>query len=33
VPGQRPEVEAEIVWAKFKSLAGGARIASEVLWA
>jgi len=33
VPGQRPEVEAEIVWAKFKSLAEGARIASEVLWA
>jgi 5-methyltetrahydropteroyltriglutamate--homocysteine methyltransferase len=33
VPGQRPEIEAEIVWAKFKSLAEGARIASEVLWA
>jgi 5-methyltetrahydropteroyltriglutamate--homocysteine methyltransferase len=32
VPGQRPEIEAEIVWAKFKSLAEGARIASEVLW-
>jgi 5-methyltetrahydropteroyltriglutamate--homocysteine methyltransferase len=33
VPGQRPEVEAEIVWAKFKSLAEGARIASAALWA
>ncbi len=33
VPGQRPEIEAEIVWAKFKSLAEGARIASEALWA
>ena len=33
VPGQRPEIEAEIVWAKFKSLAEGARLASEVLWA
>jgi 5-methyltetrahydropteroyltriglutamate--homocysteine methyltransferase len=33
VPGQRPEIEAEIVWAKFKSLAEGARVASEVLWA
>ncbi|HKD27582.1 MAG TPA: cobalamin-independent methionine synthase II family protein [Xanthobacteraceae bacterium] len=33
VPGQRPEIEAEIVWAKFKSLADGARIASELLWA
>jgi 5-methyltetrahydropteroyltriglutamate--homocysteine methyltransferase len=33
VPGQRPEIEAEIVWAKFKSLAEGARIASDVLWA
>jgi 5-methyltetrahydropteroyltriglutamate--homocysteine methyltransferase len=32
VPGQRPEVEAEIVWAKFASLAQGARMASEVLW-
>jgi 5-methyltetrahydropteroyltriglutamate--homocysteine methyltransferase len=31
-PGQRPEVEPEIVWAKFKSLAEGARIASAVLW-
>jgi 5-methyltetrahydropteroyltriglutamate--homocysteine methyltransferase len=33
VPGQRPEIEAEIVWAKLKSLAEGARIASKVLWA
>jgi 5-methyltetrahydropteroyltriglutamate--homocysteine methyltransferase len=32
VPGQRPEIEAEIVWAKFRSLAEGARLASEVLW-
>jgi 5-methyltetrahydropteroyltriglutamate--homocysteine methyltransferase len=32
VPGQRPEVEPEIVWAKFKSLAEGARIASRALW-
>ena len=32
VPGQRPEVEAEIVWAKFKSLGEGARIASAALW-
>ena len=32
VLGQRPEIEAEIVWAKFKSLAEGARLASEVLW-
>jgi len=32
VPGQRPEIEPEIVWAKFKSLADGARIASAVLW-
>jgi 5-methyltetrahydropteroyltriglutamate--homocysteine methyltransferase len=31
-PGQRPEVEPEIVWAKFKSLAEGARIASAALW-
>jgi 5-methyltetrahydropteroyltriglutamate--homocysteine methyltransferase len=33
VPGQRPEIEPEIVWAKFKSLAEGARIASRALWA
>jgi 5-methyltetrahydropteroyltriglutamate--homocysteine methyltransferase len=32
VPGQRPEVEPEIVWAKFRSLAGGARLASRALW-
>jgi 5-methyltetrahydropteroyltriglutamate--homocysteine methyltransferase len=32
VPGQRPEIETEIVWAKFKSLAEGARLASELLW-
>src|SRR5882762_6452235 len=32
VPGQRPEIEAEIVWAKLKSLAEGARIASKRLW-
>ena len=32
VPGQRPEIEAEIVWAKFKSLTEGARIASGALW-
>lgn len=33
VPGQRPEIEAEIVWAKFRSLAEGARMASKTLWA
>jgi 5-methyltetrahydropteroyltriglutamate--homocysteine methyltransferase len=32
VPGQRPEVEPEIVWAKFKSLMDGARLASQELW-
>jgi 5-methyltetrahydropteroyltriglutamate--homocysteine methyltransferase len=32
VPGQRPEVEAEVVWAKFRSLAEGARLASKALW-
>jgi hypothetical protein len=32
VPGQRPEVEPEIVWAKFKSLTEGARLASKQLW-
>ncbi len=32
VPGQRPEIEPEIVWAKFASLAEGARIASRQLW-
>jgi 5-methyltetrahydropteroyltriglutamate--homocysteine methyltransferase len=31
-PGQRTEVEPEIVWAKFQSLAEGARIASRQLW-
>jgi 5-methyltetrahydropteroyltriglutamate--homocysteine methyltransferase len=33
VPSQRPEIEAEIVWAKFSSLIEGARTASKVLWA
>jgi 5-methyltetrahydropteroyltriglutamate--homocysteine methyltransferase len=32
VPGQRPEVEPEIVWAKFKSLAEGAALATRALW-
>jgi 5-methyltetrahydropteroyltriglutamate--homocysteine methyltransferase len=32
VPGQRPEIDPEIIWAKFKSLAQGARIASQTLW-
>jgi 5-methyltetrahydropteroyltriglutamate--homocysteine methyltransferase len=32
VPGQRPEIEPEIVWAKFKSLTEGARLASRALW-
>jgi 5-methyltetrahydropteroyltriglutamate--homocysteine methyltransferase len=32
VPGQRPEIEPEIVWAKFSSLAEGARIATRTLW-
>jgi hypothetical protein len=32
VPGQRPEVEPEIVWAKFRSLAEGARLARRQLW-
>ena len=32
VVGQRPEVEPEIVWAKFESLAEGARLASRALW-
>jgi 5-methyltetrahydropteroyltriglutamate--homocysteine methyltransferase len=27
-----PEIEPEIVWAKFKSLAEGARLASQALW-
>jgi 5-methyltetrahydropteroyltriglutamate--homocysteine methyltransferase len=33
VPGQRPEIEPEIVWAKLESLAEGARIATRELWA
>jgi 5-methyltetrahydropteroyltriglutamate--homocysteine methyltransferase len=32
VPGQRPEVEPEIVWAKLRSLVEGARIATGMLW-
>jgi 5-methyltetrahydropteroyltriglutamate--homocysteine methyltransferase len=32
VPGQRPEIEAEIARAKFKSLAEGAQLASQLLW-
>jgi 5-methyltetrahydropteroyltriglutamate--homocysteine methyltransferase len=32
VPGQRPEVETEIVWAKVRSLVEGARLASRELW-
>jgi 5-methyltetrahydropteroyltriglutamate--homocysteine methyltransferase len=32
VPGQRPEIEPEIVWAKLKSLVEGARIAMRALW-
>ncbi|MGH6981380.1 MAG: hypothetical protein ACREFC_09255, partial [Stellaceae bacterium] len=31
-PDRRPEVEAEIVWAKFESLIAGARLASRELW-
>jgi 5-methyltetrahydropteroyltriglutamate--homocysteine methyltransferase len=31
-PGQRPEIEPEIVWAKFASLVEGARIATRELW-
>jgi 5-methyltetrahydropteroyltriglutamate--homocysteine methyltransferase len=27
-----PEIEPEIVWAKFESLAAGARLASRALW-
>jgi 5-methyltetrahydropteroyltriglutamate--homocysteine methyltransferase len=33
VPGQRPEIEPEIVWAKLASLAEGARMATRELWA
>jgi 5-methyltetrahydropteroyltriglutamate--homocysteine methyltransferase len=32
VPNQPPEVEPEIVWAKFASLVEGARLASKALW-
>jgi len=31
-PNDRPEIEPEIVWAKFGSLVGGARLASKMLW-
>jgi 5-methyltetrahydropteroyltriglutamate--homocysteine methyltransferase len=31
-PGQPPEVEPEIVWAKFESLVAGARLATQALW-
>ena len=31
-PGEPPEIEPEIVWAKFESLAAGARLASRALW-
>jgi 5-methyltetrahydropteroyltriglutamate--homocysteine methyltransferase len=31
-PGQPPEVEPEIVWAKFESLVAGARLATKALW-
>jgi 5-methyltetrahydropteroyltriglutamate--homocysteine methyltransferase len=31
-PGEPPEIEPEIVWAKFESLAAGARLASRELW-
>ncbi len=31
--GQPPEIEPEIVWAKFESLVKGARLASKALWA
>jgi 5-methyltetrahydropteroyltriglutamate--homocysteine methyltransferase len=31
-PGEPPEIEPEIVWAKFESLAAGARMASKALW-
>jgi 5-methyltetrahydropteroyltriglutamate--homocysteine methyltransferase len=31
-PGQPPEVEPEIVWAKFESLVAGARLATKTLW-
>jgi 5-methyltetrahydropteroyltriglutamate--homocysteine methyltransferase len=31
-PNVPPEVEPEIVWAKFESLVAGARLASKALW-
>ncbi len=31
-PNERPEIEPEIVWAKFSSLVEGARLASNALW-
>jgi 5-methyltetrahydropteroyltriglutamate--homocysteine methyltransferase len=31
-PNQPPEVEPEIVWAKFESLVAGARLATQQLW-
>jgi len=31
-PGQRPEVDPEIVWTKFQALVAGARMASKALW-
>jgi 5-methyltetrahydropteroyltriglutamate--homocysteine methyltransferase len=31
-PNERPEIEPEIVWAKFASLAEGARLATKALW-
>jgi 5-methyltetrahydropteroyltriglutamate--homocysteine methyltransferase len=30
--GQRPEIEPEIVWAKFAALTEGARRATKELW-
>jgi 5-methyltetrahydropteroyltriglutamate--homocysteine methyltransferase len=33
VPGEPPEILPDIVWAKFRSLAEGARLASKELWA
>jgi hypothetical protein len=31
-PNERPEIEPEIVWAKFMSLVEGARLATKALW-
>lgn len=31
-PGEPPEIEPEIVWAKFESLEAGARLATKALW-